>query len=107
MQAEEDGGGAWEAAPAADGRALLHLYGVDATLPRAELAVEAAPAAAPASPREDGSLADEVVTGGDLRPLHAPHAEPARGALRTWPAVCEQARGPDAPCARPPGCRAL
>jgi hypothetical protein len=97
MQAEEDGGGAWEVAPAADGRALLHLYGVDAALPRAELVVEAAPAAVPAPPRADGSLADEVVTGGDLRPLHAPHAggaEPARGALRTRPAVCEQARRP-------------
>lgn len=94
MQAEAEDS-VWEVAPLAHGRTLAHLYGADAGPVRAELAVEAAPegAAQPAQ-REDGSLADEIVTGDDLRPLHAAGADPGRAALRTQPGVCGQARAP-------------
>ena len=90
MQAEAEDG-VWEVAPLADGRTLAHMYGADAGPVRAEVAVEAAPegAAQPAQ-REDGSLADEIVTGDDLRPLHAAAADPGRATLLTLPDVCSQ-----------------
>ena len=93
MQAEAEDG-VWEVAPLAHGRTLAHLYGADAGLVRAELAVEAAPeGAAQPVQREDGSLADEIVTGDDLRPLHAAAADPGRAMLLTQPDVCSQVRG--------------
>lgn len=94
MQAEAEES-VWEAASMADGQTLAHLYTLEAPLVRAELVVEAAPAAAAAAPREDGSLEDEVVTGDDLRPVHVPFssaAEAGRGSLLTQPGVCDQAR---------------
>lgn len=94
MQAEAEES-VWEAASLADGRTLAHLYGADVPLVRAELVVEAAPDAAPAAPRADGSLEDEVVTGKDLRPLHMPLGgapDAGRGSLLTQPGVCDQAR---------------
>lgn len=91
----EDEASVWEVALLQDGRALADLYDVGAPLVRAELAVEALPAAAPPAPREDGSLEDEGVTGADLRPLHTAHADAAasqRCSLLTQPDVCGQAR---------------
>lgn len=94
MQAEDEAS-VWEVALLPDGRALADLYDVDAPPVRAELAVEALAAAAPAAPREDGSLEDEGVIGEDLRPVHAAHADAAasqRASLLTQPDVCSQAR---------------